>query len=393
MNKNKNKYMLYIILYALTYFFASTLIYYISIFAGYSGLGLPVFGGGDDGEFYYQEAINVANDLPAILTSIHPKVQGLILKMFHTEEVFILKIFNLLGSLLTLLVCLRIISIIHKKERSFIVYKILIVMLAFYPSFLLNSNLSIIRDSWIVFYYMFSIYLTLNILKINNLYFKMINLVLLCFSLWMLMGYRKYALLSYLAALILYLLFISKKPSKKRIKILFLFTFAGFSIVYSFLKSYRFPVVNLSLEDVFAYRENGLEIYAGGSQMYISLDQSNVGLFYLNYIYSVISNSLGPFPWQFTGISTVLLFFTESILFLFIVYKIFKLRKKLSKFAYFLIINSIIWFMLIGIFNDNIGTAARLRMVGWVPLFIVFAKVYGEQLVQRKSLKMKETIE
>ncbi|WP_200748206.1 hypothetical protein [Viridibacillus soli] len=42
--------------------------------------------------------------------------------------------------------------------------------------------------------------------------------------------------------------------------------------------------------------------------------------------------------------------------------------------------------MLIGIFNDNIGAAVRLRMDGWFPLLIVFAKVYGERPISKKQL-------
>ncbi|MGE7922551.1 hypothetical protein ACQKND_05145 [Viridibacillus arvi] len=156
--------------------------------------------------------------------------------------------------------------------------------------------------------------------------------------------------------------------------------------MYTFLKPYMFPIVNLSLQDILSYRVDNMELFAGRTQMNISLDQSNVFLFYVNYFNSIVSNAFGPFPWQFKSMGTVILFFAESLLLSFIALKIIKLRRRLNNFDFFLIINSLVWFMLIGIFNDNIGAAARLRMIGWFPLLIVFAKVYGEQLIHKKQL-------
>ena len=46
--------------------------------------------------------------------------------------------------------------------------------------------------------------------------------------------------------------------------------------------------------------------------------------------------------------------------------------------------------MLISISNDNLGTAARLRMVGWIPLLIVFSKYYGKYLQQRKADRLRK---
>lgn len=390
MNK-VNLFSFYIVLYCFLYFLLTSVIYLYSMSHGYDGLGIPLFGGGDDGEFYYQEALNVADGRLAVLTSIHSVILGWILKVFQTDEVYILRAFNFIGSVLTLFVGLKILSTLQLNKKNLTGGILFVLLLAYYPSFLLNSNLSIARDAWIVFYYLLSILLLFNVLRLKEVFVKALYFIFLLLSLWLLFGYREYGLLSFLASSILYFSFIHKKPSMKRIRFLVLFLVIGFSVIYTFLKSFTFPIVHLSLQDILGYRADGIELYAGGSQMNISLDQSNVVLFYINYFYSIVSNVLGPLPWQFTGISSVIIFFAESLLFLFIVYQLYKYRNNIGKYDYFLIINSVVWFMLIGIFNDNIGTAARLRMVGWVPLFIVFAKVYGEQLVIRQALKKEAT--
>lgn len=379
-----------IVFYILLYFSMSSFFYYLSIHTGYNGLSFPLFGGEDDGVFYYNQALNVAANEEAILTSIHAVVLGWVLKFFNTDQVFLLRAFNLLGSVLTLFVGLKIVSLLQLGKRNIVAYTIFAILLAYYPSLLMNSNLSILRDPWIIFYYLLSILFLFNSLRANNLAVKLCNLVLLFLSLWMLYGYRDYALLCFLSSTLIYFLFIYQKKENQQNKSVFVYVIIGFSILYTFFKSFKFPIVELSLQNILLYRTSGLELAVRGSQMNISLDQSNILKFYVNYFYSVISNAFGPFPWQFTGVSSMILFFAESLLFLFIVYTLIKLRKKLNRYDLFIIVNSIIWFMFIGIFNDNFGTAARLRLVGWVLLFIVFAKVYGAQLMLIKIKKLQE---
>lgn len=381
-----------IIFYCFLLFSLPVLFYYSSISSGGNGLGLSIFGGGDDGVFYYEQALNIANGQSAVLTSIHAVVLGWVLKIFHTDEVFLLRAFNFVGNILTLFVGWKIIGILQGSKPNLLVKVIFVLLITYYPSFLLNSSLSIYRDIWIVFYYLFSLLLLLNVIRYKEPFIKFLNFLLLVCSLWLLFGYRKYAVLGFVVASILYFIFFHFKRNRKALKRVVAVLFIGFSIVYTFLQSFKFPIVQLSIKDILLYRSNAMDIYAGGSQMNISLDKSNVILFYLNYFYSVISNAVGPFPWQFTGVSSIILFFAESLLFIFILWKLYKCRASFGKFDYFIIIHSIIWFMLIGIFNDNIGTASRLRMVGWIPLFVVFAKIYAEQLMLKKSSRKEDVV-
>ncbi|MEI4770534.1 hypothetical protein WAX74_12895 [Psychrobacillus sp. FJAT-51614] len=384
--KIKNLFSFCIVFNCLIFFFLTSFIYIYSMSLGYEGLAIPLFKGGDD-RFYYEQALNIAYGRPADLTSIHAVVLGGILNLFQTDDVFVLRAFNFIGNILILFVGLKSLFLLQMANRNLTAGIIFVAILSYYPSYLMNSNGSIIRDCWIIFYYLLSILMLLKILQSREFYLKVINTIILLLSLLLLVGYREYALLSFLASAVIYFLLFERKQPLKNGKKIFVYVFFVFTIMYTFLKSFKFPIINLSIEDILEYRAVNIELYAGGSQMYISLDQTNVFLFYTNYLYSIFSNALGPFPWQFTGISSMILFFTESLLLFFISYKIYKLRWMLSKYDYFLIINSVIWFMLIGIFNDNIGAAARLRIVGWFPLVLVFSKVYGEHIVSKKSFR------
>ena len=96
----------FVVLYCFFYFSLTSTFYLLSLSQGYDGLGLPMFGGGDDGVFYLEQAKNIANDLPAILTSIHALIYGFIFIIFNTENIFVLKSFNYIGNVLLAVVAL-----------------------------------------------------------------------------------------------------------------------------------------------------------------------------------------------------------------------------------------------------------------------------------------------
>lgn len=387
MNKQSLQIILLFLLYSLVYFCLSTVIYYISILEGYKGLSLPFFGGADDGVFYYDQALNVLYNLPYILSSVHSLVLGYLLKFFQTESVFLLRMFNYLGSLLLMIISLFLLNKEMYQNKSFQTSAvILILVFCFYPSLLLINTLSIFRDIWIYFYFITCTYFFANLFIFKSKWPFIINFCLLLSMMFLLGSYRKYALLSFMIASFIFLVLsiIDKKNIKFRKFILF--TLTSFTIFYLCLKSYKFPYINLSFQDVLAYRQSGLDIYSGGSQMWISLDQPNIVLFYLNYFYSMASNFIGPFPWQITGFTTLILMVTEGFLFLMISIFLFRRRKLFSEFDKYLLMQSLIWFMLISISNDNFGTGSRLRIVGWLPLLILFAKYYGEKLFQKKNM-------
>ncbi len=390
MKKKSSLLAFFIVIYSLSYFLLTSIFYLLSLSQGYEGLGLPMFGGGDDGVFYVEQAKNVANNEPAILTSIHVLIFGFIFKVVGTENIFILKLFNYIGNILLAVVSLLILRKAVGHEKGFGTSAIvLITVLLYYPSLLLNTNLSLYRDVWVCFYYLWSILLFANLFIVKSRWPFLINFILLLTSLSMLGGYRKYALMSFIIGSVFYLLFIGGKKSRLPFKRSLVTLVLVFSVAYTFLRNFTVPYIGLSFQNVLDYRQSALTL--GGSQMGISLDQPNIVFFYLNYLYSWVSNVFGPLPWQINGGATLIVFITETILFILIFLFLIKRRKQFTKIDLLLMLHSIVWFMLISISNDNLGTAARLRMVGWIPLLILFSKYYGQRLEKRKIAKLQKS--
>lgn len=375
--------LLYIVGYSLLFFILTTIFYFYSMAAGYNGLALPFFGGGDDGQFYYEQAINFINGTPYVYTSIHIWILGIVLKVFNTENVMVLRLFNFTASILIVVMALLILKKITSNKATYhIAATLLTVMLAIYPSLVMNSTLSIYRDVWIYAFFLWSVYLFINIFIQRGKWPIIINITLLIFTMGMLGGYRKYALLSFLIGSMAFLLF--KVLNKKKISLVkvLLLLITGVAIFYTFLRNVKFPIIGLSFSEVLQYRQAGLE--AGGSQMGISLDQGNILLFYINYFYSFVSNFIGPLPWQVTGGSTLLILITEGVLFGFISLYLLRKIKYFTNIELYLFIQAIVWFLLISISNDNFGTGSRLRIVGWLPLLIIFAKYYSDGIYIKK---------
>lgn len=356
-------------------FIITTVIYYASFVKGNNGIAIDLFGGGNDGYFYWEQAMNVVNGNNWIRTSIYPLVIGTLMKYTGIHHVYLIRIFNLIGLLMVYCLSFSLLSktILNNNLKKYNVPSItgtlfLLVMLC-YPSLLMNTHLSIYRDVWIYLFYILNILLTSSI-AINSK-FSFNKILLLLVSEIMLFEFREYAAVSFVVGILVYKLY-SFLKKRGQIKILLFYLIAIFAIYYTFLIDFRVPILNKSLSDVLLMRSTGIEFFSGGSQMNITLNQSNILLFFYNYLISYIYNLIGPLPWQINSIGTLVVFFTESLTFIYILSFIFKNRKKITNAESYLLFHGFIWNGFIAIFNDNLGTAARLRVPTGILLIITY---------------------
>lgn len=372
-------------IYLLIMFTISVGLYYLSIHLGYKGLAIPLLGGKDDGVFYYENALQIKNGGMAIITSVHVLVLGNIFKMLNTDSIFILKMWNFFGSFLFLIISYYIHKEINNKNNYISTYSVYLIIVLMYVSYIYNSSISILRDIWICNFYLLSAYIYIKFLKADfiskNYYF-----ILLVISIYILFNYRDYAAASFILSALFYVIF-NRKTAKKNNSILMIITIISLiGAYYTFFRNFELPFVELSMHDALTYRQNGIEIYSGGSQMNISLDQPNYILFLANYMFSLVSNFIGPLPFQIHGFSSLILFILESIPMLFITLFIFKNRNELDYFDKFLLTQSLLWFMFIGITNDNLGTASRLRIPGYLFILVIFSKIYYTKILLKKEV-------
>jgi len=246
----------------------------------------------------------------------------------------------------------------------------------FYASFIAHTVLSIYRDIWIYTFYLLSVFISLKLIFYRPR--RVIWFLLLIFSVAILGKFRGYALLSFVVCLAVYFFYIKIFKKLKRPGLLVLICVLLFAFYYSFFMDFKIPYVNMSLSDALNYRQSSLDVYAGGSQMNISLHQPSFVVFLINYLHSYMGNLLGPLPWHIRGGATLAVFLLETIPMTLILIYLWKNRCNLTPMHKYLLLHSLVWIAFIAVSNDNIGTATRLRVVGWEMILLVFACVRGE---------------
>lgn len=370
------------------YFTLTTLIFFISFNSGYEGVTIRIFGGGDDGFLYWDLAQSIARGFSLedlSIPSIYPIILGYVLKFTNSSSVYTIRIFNYLGFILFTICGLKMIDLIYSwnkeknlwnikaKNRAKIVF---LLCLMFYASFIAHTVLSIYRDIWIYTFYLLSVFISLKLIFYRPR--RVIWFLLLIFSVAILGKFRGYALLSFVVCLAVYFFYIKIFKKLKRPGLLVLICVLLFAFYYSFFMDFKIPYVNMSLSDALNYRQSSLDLYAGGSQMNISLHQPSFVVFLINYLHSYMGNLLGPLPWHIRGGATLAVFFLETIPMTLILIYLWKNRCKLNTVHKYLLLHSLVWIAFIAVSNDNIGTATRLRVVGWEMILLVFACVRGE---------------
>lgn len=204
-------------------------------------------------------------------------------------------------------------------------------------------------------------------------------------SLSLLGEFRRYALVSFILSVTIYFLYQRFRTLKNPVAI-FVLMIVLFGLYYTFFMDLRLPYLNMSLRNVLNYRNYFLADAAGGSQMFINLDHPSFIVFLLNYLHSYVGNLIGPLPWHIKGFSTLFVFFTETIFFALILNFLWKKRKTFSSVESYVLLHAFVWISLIAVSNDNIGTATRLRPVGWILIIIVFASVFCKHRSQKKRI-------
>ncbi|MEB5685933.1 hypothetical protein [Mammaliicoccus lentus] len=369
MKSNQLKLIIYFLIFMLIIFTLNTGFYLYSLHIGLDGFNTKLFGGGSDGSLYAQEAVKFAENRPYIYTSIHTPILGCILKIFGTGNLFILKVFNQIGNVLLALVTMYLTYLLTEKVEYRKQYLIILLNLI-YPSLLILSTTSIYRDNWILVFYILGLCWLIKYIKTHSLIYNVLFLV----NLIPLFLYRDYAILPLLVVYVLYFL---KKIMN--LKIILTLLFVMLNLCFVFIKDYKFPIFNMSISDALLFRQTGMETLNGGSQLNINLAKDDLFHFYIDYFYSFVSSVFGPFIWQAKSVAMLVLMCAESIPFLIIFIYLMRNIKSMSTSEIIIIVASFILFLEISLINDNLGTATRVRILGWLPLIVLAISKMGEK--------------
>lgn len=356
------------------YFLITTVVYFYSLKSGQSGVSLKVFGGGDDGIFYWNQIIEMFanNYVGQQYTSAYVPIVGHIVKFFGILDPYIVRLINYFIFIFFVIGVLQIISLIAKELNinKYKIQNVLLVVMMFYPSLIIYTNLSLYRDIWIYCLFIWSVLSVIIFFEKE----RVLAAISFAFFIVILYFFRPYASFSIITAVLLYILI--RRVSKKNLILIGLIGLGILTIWYSFFKNTNIPILNMSLNDALEYREGSIaqQYNSGASDISFKLNQSNVLYFLIAYLYSFLTNLCGPLLWQMSSVTILATGLTEGIAIVFVVFSIISDTKKVNNISsgeQILICQSIVWIALISITNKNIGTGTRLRIPAIIFLLIL----------------------
>ena len=265
-------------------------------------------------------------------------------------------------------------SLIPDNPRTILWSRVAVLLLVgFFPSGIFYSFGSLYRDPLIYGFHFLTVALLLHVVTERRLEAKLAFLALSIPSAYALFEFRQYAAYSVVLAVALWCIaqgvkrFVGAMTSNPHLrrKIVWysmtIFIFASGCALW-----YTRPV-----QQLFAFRDSYFSMQ--GSNLRISFTGKNPIQAFPLYLYSFFSNAIGPLVWQVRTASNLLNFLLEVPLLSYVTYGIWRRRTILTPACTFLIAQAIVWFSLISFSNDNLGTASRLRVLGWQCLFVVAA--------------------
>lgn len=354
----------------------------VSNHLGKNGLA-PAQIGGDDGEYYYKVATAIASGAapPLPIVNGYPFVLGKLMFFTGIESVLFYKILNCLAGCAAIWMCIKIFNLLVKQQgiqrplqSKMKAISELAIIAGIYPSAIFCETYSLWRDAWIYLFHIAAIYYSLKLFYSRRFTWKALYAIVVPVLMLMLTSLRWYAMLSLLLGLLIWLglrCFAAFKSEKRAI-----ITAAGFMVIFVgalILAQVMGLAPGAARFNTLSEYRSGTEAMQGGSSLGIDLATASPTAFPVLYAYSLVSNIIGPLPWQLSGATTVGALLFEVPLLLFVLIRLVRRIRYMDLAALYLVSQAIAWFLLIAFFNDNLGTATRLRVLGWHCIFIVYA--------------------
>lgn len=352
-----------------------------SVEVGMGGMN-PVVLGGDDGVLYRQIANYVAEtgQLPWA-PSVWPLFVGLLMHYSGLKGLFLFKAFLFVASVLMLVYGLRLLERLSweatRRRPSASAEAVVLVLLSLFPTVVYYGSFSIYRDLVIYALYLASAYYGYEVFVGRRR--GAVGLVL---ALGALFAFRWYAAVAFVLGTVGWLGLVGLQHSRRRGAILGAGAVVGGILVVLLLRMDFFA----NFTHYLRFRET-FEYQAGGSSMGIDFGEASLFELPVLYAYSFLSNVAGPLPNQVNSASTLVGFVLEVPLIVYALYRVWRGRVRKTPGGRYLLLLALAWFALTAIYNDNLGTALRLRILGMQLVFLLFAcEVWVDQLRRRSRI-------
>lgn len=326
--------------------------------------GHEFFGGGNDSNYYHAYAVyekDVAVNLwPNILRFLNDI--GLYDRKLISSFLIIIDLFFIPYMCAKMSICDG-----YESRQSVFFFVFLVVSL--YPS-LFYYSFDIYRDVFMVFIFVLCLCFVRYVISLRCLSRKMILFFLIFF-----IGYVLFLLRPYLGVAIILSLFFYRFIrilANKHLFALSVFFLVVLNIFYS----------AGALDPIMQYRQIFFDSATGGANLGVSFSSSNI--FILDFIKSAAYQLFGLY---FPNLPSVVVFFVESVPFIFCSYYVIKNLEHADSFVWFLLVFTVLYSSVFILGNDNLGTAVRLRIYSYISVFISSIVIF-----QRKNTLLPDDV-
>ena len=350
-----------------------------SVEVGAGGLS-PIVLGGDDGFLYSQIADYVAEtgDLPWA-PSVWPLAVGLLMHWTGLRGLFLFKAFLFAASVLLLVYGLRLLDRLSweatRRPPSARAQGAALALLGLFPTVVYYGSFSVYRDLIIYALYLACAYYGYEVFVRRGR-----GVVGLAVALAVLFAFRWYAAVGFVVGTAAWLGLVGLRQSRRRGTVLAAGAALGVGLVVLLVRMDFFA----NFERYLTFRET-FEVLGGGSSMGIDFGEASLWELPFLYVYSLVSNVAGPLPFQVNSLSTLAGFVLEVPLISYALYRVARGHVRRTPGGRYLLLLALAWFALTAIYNDNLGTALRLRVLGMQLVFLLFAcELWVAQLARRR---------
>lgn len=347
--------------------------------------------GADDGDFYLRTALDLAAGWTGVVVvNVYPAVIGYLMRTTGIYSVFFYKHLNFLGGMAVIAVGVLLYRRVRRWDSAPVPahtdatsISLLVLLFGMYASPIAFEEFTLTRDGWIYLTHLLLMVVSLGIAQQRGMR-RLALLPLLIPLIALLYNLRFYAPAGYAVGVLgwagwslLRRRFTVRGATIAAGAVLFLVLL----VLLAGSKTFAADLVLASGVGLGSYRSG--DPNTGGSSLGIDLINAPIPLQFPLYLYSTASNMLGPFPWQVHNTSTAAGFLVEVPMLSFVLWRVWRLRSEITRASSFLLWQAIAWSLVIGYFNDNLGTAFRLRVLGWHALFVLYVVLRQRQIDRR----------
>ena len=325
------------------------------------------FGGGNDSNYYHAYAIGYTDNA----TSIWPKVLRFLNEAGAYDRDTVQIALLALGTFAIPLLVAKLSTANETPERSKVFWLSISVVSA-YPT-LFFFCFDIYRDIFMVFIFLIGAMLLKKTSDQPSWAGKTPWFLLAIPITMFLYLLRPYLGFGFAVALLLGGAFSIKKLSTKSLLLYFALALLALNAIF----------VTGALNPLIEYRSGFHELAQGGSNIGILLNSP------VTFIPEVLLSTLTQmFGLHFTGTASLIVFLLESVPFTIAFVYLIRNRRHMDRFAEclvtFFIAYSLIWILA----NDNLGTAARLRMFSYLSIYIACMITYQHKKMHEHLAKL-----